>query len=138
MNPIFTNDIHSFKGRELDVSKPVLVYRNLTRKGKVYSIKQSGRVVAHAYRLILKDVDFVINYKAQAKIRLTKQRQVHAYAKGFISETRCSTNGFGSVYITYNPHKNDEFMGIGGEGYCEKIYDAGCVEFSEIGLYSFK
>jgi hypothetical protein len=132
------NDIHSFKGREINYSKPVMVYRNLTRKGTVYSIKQSGRVVAFAYGLVLRSVDFIVNRKAQAKIRITKHRQVHAYAKGLISTNSCFDFKKTPSRVTYNPYKNDNFIKINKNGEVKDIFRADCVSFGEGGLVMYE
>ena len=39
--------ITPYKSREIDYSTPVKIYRNLNKKGKVYSIQQNGLVVGH-------------------------------------------------------------------------------------------
>jgi hypothetical protein len=138
MSNYLQNDIHSFKGREIDYSKPVMVYRNLTRKGQVYSIKQSGKVVAFAYRLTLKNVDFIVNHKTQAKIRINKHRQVHAYAKGFIGATPCFRGEKEVARITYNPYHNDNFVKITSTGKTTDVFKTECVTFGEGGLIIYQ
>jgi len=55
------NEIISFKGRTLNAEKPIHVYRNLNRSGKVYSIRQQGVVVGHTTAICLRQCTFVVN-----------------------------------------------------------------------------
>jgi hypothetical protein len=137
MNKIIYNDIYPFKERRIDYTKPVQVYRNLTRKGKVYSIKQSGKVVAFAYSLMLKDVTFVVSHKVQAKVRATGHRQVHAYAKGNICLLPRETSDKLPVRITYNPYHNDNFIKI-YEHNVKDVFKSDYITFGENGLVAYE
>lgn len=88
-----------YKRRALDPSKPVEVYRNLHRShltfrtmpratrddAPVYSIRQAGRVVAHARELALVNVTFVVQPAGRLRTILTGRKCVHAWARGTIS-----------------------------------------------------
>jgi hypothetical protein len=50
-----------FKNRFWVNSEPVSVYRNLNKKGKWYSIKQKGLVVAHTENIHMYDCKFIVN-----------------------------------------------------------------------------
>lgn len=93
-------DITPYKDRELDFGKEVYVYRCLNRKGHVYSIKQSGYVVAHTTDITLMDVKFIVNASGKKKAIETKQRNVHAFIKGMISPYIYFTT---PTKITYHP-----------------------------------
>lgn len=105
------NIIRSYKGRTIDTSKPMRVYMNLHKK--CYSIKQFGIVVAHADRLCVRDVKFVVNERQRQQVLITKQKNVHAYIEGYFS-----TSGMGvtakrndlPVEVFYNPYKYDSFV----------------------------
>lgn len=79
------NRITLFKDREIDFYKPVMVYRNLNRKGKVYSIKQNGLVVAHTTCLTMSNCEFKVNQSGKKRALETTQRNVHAYIEGKIT-----------------------------------------------------
>jgi hypothetical protein len=103
--------MNNYKNREIDLNQDVLIYRCLNRKGKTYSIKQNGIVVAHTTDKshLLTNCKFIINKSGKKRCLSKKQRNVHAYIKGKIlpynSEGCLSENE-----ITYNPYLNDTFM----------------------------
>jgi hypothetical protein len=118
------NRVDSFKGRGIDLSKKVKVYRNLTRKGKVYSIQQGGLVVGTTDCIMLNNVKFTVSKKTQERVRLTKQRNVHAYAVGYISiegemgttaEEMDNTEQHLPLLVTYNPYNDSHFRVRGTE-----------------------
>jgi hypothetical protein len=86
------NEVYSFKGRTIDTEKPIFVYRNLNKKGKWYSIKQNGVVVAHATAICIRNVECVISEKGKARAIQNKTRNVHAYLKGYYE-----TSGMGTT-----------------------------------------
>lgn len=113
------NKIQPFKERLINLDKPVEVYRNLNRKGRVYSIRQNGLVVGHAQRLMLRDVTFHVSKSGVDRVRQNKRKNVHAWASGLIA----LNGGMGtdatvldernktlSAKITYNPYQNYNFM----------------------------
>lgn len=104
------SNIIPFKGREVDLSKRVHVYRCLNRKGRIFSVRQNGYVVGHTEEITLKDVKFVVNKAGKNKAIETMQRNVHAYIDGLIT----SNNSFeGITPITYNPFVHRKFHIIG-------------------------
>jgi hypothetical protein len=85
----------------------VKVYRNL-RNGMFSVIdSETGRVAFYASELVLKDAVFVVQLGGKARARATGQRNVHAYIKGFVSDSEASECA-SEVY--YNPFKVDYFM----------------------------
>jgi len=79
----------AFKGRVLDLSKRVRVYRNLHAKTPAmrYSILQGGHVVAHAPWLVLSDVRFVISQAAWKRSLMLGHKVVCAFAEGTLVPT---------------------------------------------------
>ena len=75
-----------FKGREIDYDKPVEVYRCLNRKGKIFSIRQNGLVVAHTGAFILKDCELIVNKAGKKRSMETGERNVHAFIKGYLTD----------------------------------------------------
>lgn len=72
-----------FKGRKVDYSKPVQVYRNLNGElWNRWSIRQGGLVVAHAEELQLSGVRFKVSHSGWARMIESGRRNVHAIAVG--------------------------------------------------------
>lgn len=108
------NEIVPFKNRTINPDKPVLVYRNLNRKGKVYSILQDGLVRGLTTAICLTDCEFVVRQTGNKRVREEKRKNVHAFIKGMISGSCMGTTAKRNdlpVKVTYNPYKNNTFMG---------------------------
>jgi len=107
------NLVYSFKGRTIDLSEPILIYRNLTKKGVWYSIRQGNVVVAHAQRLCVSNCKFLVNQKGRERVVRNKKKEVHAFIKGKYSTsgmgTTASENDLRAV-IRYNPYYNTSFI----------------------------
>ena len=104
--------IKSYKEREIDYSQPVDVYRCLPRKGRVYSIRQNGKVVGHTEVLNLSHVSFVVNEAGKKRAICTKKRNVHAFIRGFIKDS----NVMHTLYpLSYCPFNKEGFMLEGKE-----------------------
>ena len=99
------------KGRSIDISKPIRVYRNLHKK--VYSIKQGNLVVAHSFRLCLRDFKTIVSKKGREKVLIDKRKNVHAFLEGYYETsgmgTTAARNDLQSI-IQYNPYKHDYFF----------------------------
>lgn len=105
--------IKSYKGRKIDYSKPVDVYRCLPRKGRVYSIRQNGKVVGHTEVLNLSNVNFIVNESGKRRAICTKTRNVHAFIRGYIND---SISGIPMLYpLSYCPFNKEGFMLEGKE-----------------------
>lgn len=102
------NNITPFKNRTIDFNKPVFIYRNLMRKGVVWSVKQDGLVVGHSdKKIVLRNPEFIINASGHQRALKTGQRNVHAMVKGFIEQQNDVARYF---RITYDPFKTGEFV----------------------------
>ena len=100
--------MEKYKGREIDYTKPVRVYRNLNKKGQVYSIQQNGVVVAHTREFVLKDVKFIVNKAGKKRAIETKTRNVHAFIEGYL----CDGDNIlldSSHILNYEPFLNKGF-----------------------------
>jgi hypothetical protein len=73
------------KGRQLDPSRPVEVYRNLNRGG--YSIRQGGLVRAYTDAVALSEVTFVVSRCGWERYRAAGRRMVHAWVRGRLVST---------------------------------------------------
>lgn len=121
-----------YKSRTINIDKPVSIYRNLLKKGVVYSIKQNGYVVAHTTSLTLSDCVCKVNYTSQAKIRTTKVREVHAHITGKITDEEFYSNYF----VYYNPFTFDDFFVVTIEHEKVSITGADIIYFGTNGLYA--
>jgi hypothetical protein len=104
------NIVKSYKGRQIELGKDILVYKNLHKK--CYSIKQHGKVVAHADRLCLMDVTFKVSEKLRQKVLATKQKNVHAFVCGLYTTSGMGTTAKRNdlpVEVYYNPYKVKAF-----------------------------
>ena len=79
--------LHPFKGRTLDLSRRVRVYRNLHARAPEdrYSILQGGLVVAHAPYVLLTDVRFVVLPAAWRRSLKLGHKVVCAFAEGKVA-----------------------------------------------------
>jgi hypothetical protein len=97
--------LEAYKGRSLDPARPVRVYRNLNKRGVVYSIAQKGQVVAYATDIKLKDCTCFVNQKGVERVRLKKVREVHAWVEGYVTEEESPAK----QKMSYNPYKHNHF-----------------------------
>ena len=100
--------------------KRVQVYWNLHRQ--CYSVRQSGRVIAHTDQILLNDVRFNVAPAGRDKVRATGVKNVHATVSGYMGADMQGTGItglFGRDYdaIAYNPFKYDSFVKITSNGY---------------------
>lgn len=99
---------HPYKNRQVDMTKPVLLYKNL-HNGK-FSLKQNNLVVGHVDCVTLKQVCFIVNERNRQRVIRERQKNVHAFVKGYVVdfiEQHASAN---SLFITYNPYKFENFV----------------------------
>lgn len=82
--------MRSYRGRRVDRKRPVDVYRNLRKGG--WSVRQDGLVVAHTDAIMLRDVAFVVQKSGHRRAERTGVRNVHAWARGFITPSGMGTN----------------------------------------------
>jgi len=108
-------DITPFKGRELNPSKPVRVYRNLGRHSKQpWSIMQGKYVIGHATNLMLADCKPVIFEKRRQRILRTGLKTVHAFIEGMVigsgMGTESTRTGRFGLSVHYDPKINSTFI----------------------------
>ncbi len=99
----------AYKGRVVDASRPVRLYRNLTLVGKWYSVVQDGKVVAHVTALRLYDCRFVVSRKGRDRVRRERKKYVHAYIEGSLLGSFDRRNRFNEGLISYNPFEDEGF-----------------------------
>jgi hypothetical protein len=93
----------------------VEVYKNT--RGKCWSVRASegperARVIAHCDSILLRDVKFVVRPTGRNLVRASRQKNVHAFAKGRVTS---SEPGGPWARVTYDPYVNDTFVLENGE-----------------------
>lgn len=98
-------------------SDKVFVYRNLHRKGVVYSLRSqsTGRVVGYSSDINLEDVRFRVGKAGQERVRREGKKYVHAGVVGrphSLDTSFCIALPLDEkwVKVSYNPYKNDSFV----------------------------
>lgn len=113
MKEVDHNYVQLYKGRTLDATRPIRVYRNLTKKGKWYSVVQDKLTVAHTTAICLKDAKFVVNEKARVRVLAKKRKEFHAYVEGLYTTSGMGTTSKNNdlpAHIKYNPYLNETFV----------------------------
>lgn len=119
----------SRENREVDVSKPVQVYRNLNN-GKI-SIKQGGLVVGYCDKIYLKEVEMRVSERGRQRVLLTKNKNVHATLQGKINEKLIE----GENEMRYNPYLYPTFISIPS---MESVYKSEVATVNSEGKMSYK
>lgn len=108
--------LHLTQGQQIATDRRVYVYYNLHRK--IFSIRQAGRVVAHADALTLTRCRFRVSPAGRAKVLRERKKNVHAGVSGYLA-TDQSLGAFvrdprwiqwPSALVRYNPYQSPYFM----------------------------
>ncbi len=92
---------------KIDPNKKIEVYFNLHKK--IWSVRQSGRVVGHTNYIQVKDPQYVVRQKGNERVRREKKKNVHAFVRGY-AESRLPVLPSKMRFVTYNPYKNSSFV----------------------------
>lgn len=109
----------------------VFAYRNLNRKGVVWSIKDraTGRVAFRLTHALFEDVDLKVSQKGRERVLRDKRKNVHAGVSGrLIIEILEEVDW---VRASYNPYKDDSFVLEDGT----KVSHAKYAKLTEEGLF---
>lgn len=98
--------------RDLDISnRRVRVHRNLRPGTWSAQDVRTGRVIAHASQIALRDASFVVRARGQAKELETGHKTVHAFVVGTVARHRdAQLIGESVSQAAYNPHRFDTFV----------------------------
>jgi len=133
------NIIVPFEGRTVNPKWVVHVYRNLNKPGKVYSVRQRGRVVGHTDQLMLRKCEFIVSKAGQKRLREKQQRNVHAWVRGYIA----TEGGMGTTAadlrtlpakITYDPYTDAGFVCENLTKFPIVVKGGDCVIFNQRGV----
>lgn len=90
----------------IDKTKRVYVYYNLHKK--CWSVRQSGRIVAHTNEILLKDCKFMVSQAGRARVLKDKRKNVHAGVSGYFVDLIPACRIYHE--LTYNPYKHETFV----------------------------
>jgi len=128
------NIITPFKGRTVDISKNVEVYRCLNRGGRIFSVRQGGKVIGHTSQLTLIDSKFVIHKGGQEKCKVSNSRNVHAFIRGKINNKDIVDYTI-LEKVTYDPYEDDTFIYHTASQFYE-IHNSDVVVINKFGVFS--
>lgn len=114
----------------------LFVYRNLNRKGVVFSLKdvKSGLVVDRRNVVVIKNPLFKVSQAGRKRILETRHRVVHAGIKGkVLNKLPINLKGLKKVAFTYNPFKYEQFTTKNGK----QLFQAKYVILSAEGLFAY-
>jgi hypothetical protein len=88
----------------------VFAYRNLNRKGIVWSIKdcKTNLVIDRVCEAYFKDVELKVSEAGRQRVLKQKKKNVHAGVKGYRLKSRPPIEHW--VHASYNPYKQENFI----------------------------
>lgn len=87
------------------------VYRNLQKGGLSIRSRETnsyGLVIDHDEKVILEDVEFVVNESGRQKVLEEGVKNVHAFARGIIAKEKNDLSD--PTEVTYNPFEYESFV----------------------------
>lgn len=100
------------------IGQPVRIYWNLHKRVYSIQVKVGGKwkVVRHSDCFVLDNATWQVNAKTRERVRQTKRKEVHAYIVGTLRSHYANNAAevLNADYLTYNPHKDEGFVWIGG------------------------
>lgn len=109
----------------------VFAYRNLNRKGVVWSIKdcKSNLVVDRVEEAYFKNAELKVSEAGRQRVLKQQKKNIHAGVKG----TRLKTKPKVSMWIkaSYDPYKNKSFI----DWYTDPVFKAKYAMLNEKGLW---
>lgn len=99
-----------YKCRNLDINKPVMIYKNLTNG--LWSVKQGGFVVGHCSEFLMRSTGFRVVESTRRRVVAEKKKYVHAYIIGFLFQDFNNiilSSHFMDGEIKYNPYRRGCF-----------------------------
>ena len=104
----------------INYDKRLYIYWNLHKK--LWSVKQSGKVLTHTDLIHLKDCRFLVGKAGQERVRREKKKNVHAGVSGYLAMNAevPTFEADRDCFVMYNPYKHDTF--IQRTGICDDKY----------------
>ena len=110
----------------------VFCYRNLHKKGVIYSVKntKTNKVIDWVENIVLKDVELKVSQAGRNRVLKEKRKNVHAGVKGTIFTIPLSEDlKWEKAY--YNPYKYNSFV----DSELEPIYVVKYAKLQHDGLW---
>lgn len=117
----------------IDLSRPVQVYRNLNKPGILFSVRQGGRVRCYVESIVLLDARFKHATATQLEAVRTGPRQVCQWITGMICETPLTRGDRTVLQVACDPKKVDGFCVDGS-----RIDHASIVTVSKLGCFAVR
>ena len=104
----------------IDYDKRLYVYWNIQKK--LWSVRQSGKVLCHTHSIYLKDCRFLVGKAGRERVRREGKKNVHAGVSGYLAMYAefYNVSVDRDCWVTYNPYKHDTF--IQRTGVCDDKY----------------
>ena len=117
----------------IDYDKRLYVYWNLHKK--TWSVRQSGKIVAHTHSIYLKDCRFLVGKAGRERVRREGKKNVHAGVSGYLAMNAefHKQQVDRDCWVTYNPYKHDTF--IQRTGVCDDKYPIPVTEAGWVKMY---
>lgn len=112
----------------------LMAYRNLNRKGVVWSLKslRTGLVIGYSKNIVFKDVELYVSQAGRLRAVKEQKRNVHAGVRGLRTSIKKDlNNNLKWVKVTYNPFKHESFVKMNGE----QIFKAKYAKLTSQGLF---
>lgn len=109
------------------------VYRNLHKKGVVYSMRNTKTKLVEKYQtiIVLQDVVFKVSKAGCNRVRLEKRKNVHAGVEGFeVTEVKLDKSKMRKA--SYNPYMSYSFYDVETK---QPVYNAKYIMLDDTGLY---
>jgi hypothetical protein len=94
----------------------VFCYRNLNKKGVVWSIRdtKTNKVINWVENIILKDVELKVSEKGRQRVLREKRKNVHAGVKGYEVSIKSVPKNIKWIYVFYDPYTTPFFTDKNG------------------------
>ena len=95
------------------MNKKMYIYRNLHKH--CWSIRYGGKIIEHAFDVLISYPEFSVSKKGNSRVRLEKQKNVHAYIKALPNNVSTGTESTLAIpssacRATYNPYLHETFV----------------------------
>lgn len=117
----------------IDMTRPVQVYRNLNKPGCLFSVRQGGRVRCYVESIVLTDARFKHASPKQLDAVRTGARQVCQWITGTVAVLSPERNGRPVMHVSCDPKTSDGFTIEG-----QRIDAAAIVAVSKLGCFACK
>lgn len=129
----------SFKGRSIDFTQQVEIYKNL--HNGLWSVRQNGLVVAHLESFKLNQVFFRVSEVGRQRVIKEKKKNVHAFICGLLEESMVNfitpdkeafhVELVEATKLYYNPYRTERFMIKRPNGNDFQLYSAKkCIHYT--------